>query len=81
MLERIIENEYKLTIKNIKETNEVLNCEGKINDLIKKLKEIDSELANELDNEYGLNIYLRSKEYFKRGFELGLQLTNEIKHI
>lgn len=79
MLERIIENEYKNIIQNSEEIKEISECEERINNSLGRLKMIDSDLANDLDNEIGSNIYLRSKEYFQAGFKLGLKLACDIK--
>ena len=80
MLERIIENEYKNIIENNTENKEISEYEEKISNLLGKLKIIDVELANDLDNAIGFNIYLRSKEYFEKGFKSGLELKRIVNN-
>lgn len=81
MLKRIMNNEYIRTTENVLESNEILESNERISELVKKIKSINSELFAELDNEIGSNISFHCRHYFNKGFEAGLQLANEIKDI
>ena len=81
MLERIMKNEYDRVTQNDIEGNEILESDERISNLLGKLKSNDKNLSNNLDNEIGTNIDLRSRYYFMQGFEAALQLANEIKDV
>lgn len=80
MLKTIINDEFERIVKN-KPNNEILKSDERVNELIIKLKSIDKELFNKLDNEIGKSISLNSSYYFKKGFESALKLMNEIRYI
>lgn len=81
MLKRIMKNEYdRLNLNNIEE-KEIGESDLRISELLNKVRSNDKDLSNNFDDEIGININLRSKYYFNKGFEAGLQLANEIKDI
>ena len=81
MLKRIMSNEYMRITEKVPESNEILESDERINELLKKLKSIDHDLFESLDYEIASNISLRCRHYFNNGFQSGLQLMNKIKDI
>ena len=81
MLKRIMNSEFTIITEEPPKSNEILESDERMNELIKKLKSIDGDLFKNLDNEIGANISLHSRYYFNKGFEVGLQLANEIKDV
>jgi len=81
MLKRIMNSEFTIMTEEPPRSNEILESNERMDELIKKLKSIDVDLFEELDNEIGKSISLNSRYYFNKGFEIGLQLANEIKDV
>lgn len=79
MLKRIINNEFIRTTGTPPESKDILESDERINNIMQKLKSIDSEMFKNLDNEIGSSISMYSRYYFTKGFDSGLQLANEIK--
>lgn len=80
MLNTIISDEFERVVEN-EPSNEILESDKIINELITKLKSIDKDLFAKLDNEIGSSISLNSRYYFKKGFESALKLMNEINNL
>ena len=74
-------SEFTIMTEEPPRSNEILESNERMDELIKKLKSIDVDLFEELDNEIGKSISLNSRYYFNKGFEIGLQLENEIKDV
>lgn len=81
MLKRMINNEFTRITGEPPESNNILESDERMNELIKKLKSIDGDLFKNLDNEISTSISLNSRYYFIKGFELGIKLMNDIKDI
>lgn len=81
MLKIIINNEFNRITANPIENNQIEESAERLNELILKLKSINSDLFKNLDEEIGKNISLNSRYFFIKGFEAGLQLANEIKDV
>ena len=80
MLNTIISDEFERAVEN-QPSNEILESDKRISELLKKLIPIDKDLFTKLDNEIGSTISLNSRYYFIKGFKAGLQLANEIKDV
>lgn len=80
MLNTIINNEFERAVES-EPSNDILQSDSRINELVKKLESIDKELFTKLDNEISSSISLNSRYYFKKGFESALKLMNEINNL
>lgn len=80
MLNTIISDEFERAVEN-QPSNEILESDKRISELLKKLIPIDKDLFTKLDDEIGSSISLNSRYYFKKGFESALKLMNEINNL
>ena len=64
MLKIIINNEFNRITANPIENNQIEESTERLNELILKLKSINSDLFKNLDEEIGKNISLNSRYFF-----------------